>query len=187
MPMQHWRLQSLEGSHDYGYDFQVQTTPNQRATDIFRIQLKGIRSPNLTADGEYISVALKASTVRYYARAVEPVLLVICDLSVNEAPVDGPFYYVWLRDELIRITVDDLSAEQKYVTLRAPTKNILKRNSDLSEGIRHQNERSRVGHIPSQRAEQTHPGMQADAEASRSSEMLKEICTFTTCLKSVAH
>ncbi|WP_252959137.1 hypothetical protein [Pseudomonas simiae] len=54
--------------------FQVQTTPKQRATDIFRIQLKGIRSPNLTADGEYISVALKASTVRYYARAVEPVL-----------------------------------------------------------------------------------------------------------------
>lgn len=116
MPMQHWRLQSLEGSDDYGYDYQVQTTPNQRATDIFRIQLKGIRSPNLTADGEYISVALKASTVRYYARAVEPVLLVICDLSVNEAPVDCPFYYVWIRDELIRITVDDLSAEQKYVT-----------------------------------------------------------------------
>ncbi|KEZ29308.1 hypothetical protein A3SK_0100160, partial [Pseudomonas amygdali pv. tabaci str. 6605] len=152
-----WRLQSLEGTDDYGYDFQVQTTPNQRATDIFRIQLKGTRSPNLTADGEYISVALKASTVRYYARAVEPVLLVICDLSVNEDPVDCPLYYVWLRDELIRITVDDLSAEQKYVTLRAPTENILKRNSDLSEGIRHQNELSRVGHILSQRAEQTHP------------------------------
>lgn len=46
-----WRLQSLEGTDDYGYDFQVQTTPNQRATDIFRIQLKGTRSPSLTADG----------------------------------------------------------------------------------------------------------------------------------------
>ncbi|MGX1173958.1 DUF4365 domain-containing protein [Pseudomonas sp. R151218B TE3479] len=157
-----WRVQSLEGTDDYGYDFQVQTTPNQRATDIFRIQLKGTRSPSLTADGEYISVTLKATTVRYYARAVEPVLLVICDLSVNEDPVDCPLYYVWLRDELIRITVDDLSAEQKYVTLRAPTKNILKRTTDLSEGIRHQNELSRVGHVLSQRAQQTHPGMQAD-------------------------
>ena len=157
-----WRLQSLEGTGDYGYDFQVQTTPNQRATDIFRIQLKGTRSPSLTANGEYISVTLKATTVRYYARAVEPVLLVICDLSVNEDPVDCPLYYVWLRDELIRITVGDLSAERKYVTLRAPTKNVLKNTTDLSDDIRHQNELSRVGHILSQRAEQTHPGMQAD-------------------------
>lgn len=95
-------------------------------------------------------------------------LLVICDLSVNEAPVGCPLYYVWLRDELIRITVDVLSAEQKYVPLRAPTKNILKRNSHLSEGIRHQNALSRAGHILSQRAEQTRPGMQAGTEASRS-------------------
>ena len=157
-----WRVQSLEGTDDYGYDFQVQTTPNQQATDIFRIQLKGTRSPNLTADGEYISVSLKATTVRYYARAVEPVLLVICDLSVNEDPVDCPLYYVWLRDELNRISVDDLSAERKSVTLRASTKNVLKIATDLSEDIRHQNELSRMGHILSERAEQTHPGMQAD-------------------------
>lgn len=157
-----WRLQSLEGTDDYGYDFQVQTTPNQQATDIFRMQLKGTRSPTITADGEYISVTLKATTVRYYERAVEPVLLVICDLSVDEDPVDCPLHYVWLRDELLRIRIDELPAEQKFVTLRAPRKNLLKRATDLSKDIRYQNELSRAGHTLSLRTEQTHPEMQAD-------------------------
>lgn len=157
-----WRLQSLEGTDDYGYDFQVQTTPNQQATDIFRIQLKGTRSPSITADGEYISVTLKATTVRYYERAVEPVLLVICDLSADDDPVDCPLHYVWVRDELLRIKVNELPAEQKFVTLRAPRKNRLKSSTDLSEDIRYQNELSRAGHTLSLRAEQTHPGMQAD-------------------------
>lgn len=108
---------------------------------------------------------------RYYARAVEPVLLVICDLSVNEDPVDCPLYYVWLRDELIRIAVDDLSAEQKYVTLRAPTKNILKRTIDLFEVIRRQNELSPVRHIMSQRPEPT-SGVQADDRLPPEGEVL---------------
>lgn len=157
-----WRLQSLEGTDDYGYDFQVQTTPNQQATDIFRIQLKGTRSPSITADGKYISVTLKATTVRYYERAVEPVLLVICDLSADDDPVDCPLHYVWVRDELLRIKVNELPAEQKFVTLRAARKNRLKASTDLSEDIRHQNELSRAGHTLSLRAEQTHPRMEAD-------------------------
>lgn len=157
-----WRLQSLEGTDDYGYDFQVQTTPNQQATDIFRIQLKGTRSPIISADGEYISVALKATTVRYYARGVEPVLLVICDLSVDEDPVDCPLHYAWLNDELRRIKIDELPADQKSVTLRASRKNRLKRTTDLSKDIRYQNELSHAGHTLALRAEQVHPEMQAD-------------------------
>lgn len=157
-----WRLQSLEGTDDYGFDYQVQTTPNQQATDIFRIQLKGTRSPTITADKAYITIALKASTVRYYDRAVEPVLLVICDLSVDPEPIDCPLYYVWIRDELLRINVAELPVDQKFVTLRAPTANRLKSATDLSEEIRHQNKLSRAGHTLSARAEQTHPGMQAE-------------------------
>ncbi|MGE6385455.1 DUF4365 domain-containing protein [Pseudomonas sp. NPDC078416] len=159
---QDWRLQSLEGTDDYGYDFQVQTTPNQQATDIFRIQLKGTRSPIISADGEYISVALKATTVRYYARGVEPVLLVICDLSVDEDPVDCPLYYAWLSDELRRIKIEDLPVDQKSVTLRAPITNRLKRTTDLSKDIRYQNELSHAGHTLALRAEHVHPEMQAD-------------------------
>jgi hypothetical protein len=157
-----WRLQSLEGTDDYGYDFQVQTTSNQQATDIFRVQLKGTRSPSITADEEYISITLKASTVRYYDRAVEPVLLVVCDLSVDPDPIDCPLYYAWTRDELNRINVAELPVDQKYVTLRVPTKNRLRSTTDLSNDILLQNELSRAGHDLSRSTEQTHPGMQAD-------------------------
>ena len=87
-----WRPHGLEGSDDYGLDYQIQTTPGQRATDIFRVQLKGTRYPDLSLDGEFISIQLKASTVRFYDRIVEPILLVVCDLSADADPVDrgGP-------------------------------------------------------------------------------------------------
>lgn len=158
----HWRMQNLAGTDDYGFDYQVQTTPNQQATDIFRLQLKGTRSPEISAGRAYISITLKASTVRYYDRAVEPVLLVICDLSVDPTPSECPLYYVWVRAELHRINIAELPVEQKYVTLRAPLSNRLTEDTDLSEDIRYQNDLSRVGYTLSSRAEQTHPGMQTD-------------------------
>lgn len=157
-----WRLQSLEGTDDYGFDYQVQTTPNQQATDIFRIQLKGTRSPQISADQAFISITLKASTIRYYDRAVEPVLLVICDLSVAEDPLDCRLYYAWIRDELDRIQVSDLPAEQKYVTLRAPLANRLTTKTNLASEIARQNEFSRAGHVLSHHTEQTHPQMPAE-------------------------
>ncbi|NWA86062.1 DUF4365 domain-containing protein [Pseudomonas sp. D2002] len=159
---QHWRIQSLEGTDDYGFDYQVQTTPNQQVRDVFRIQLKGTRSPSISADGEFISVALKASTVRYYNRVVEPILLVICDLSVNEDPVDCPLHYVWIHEELSRINVLDLPAEQKSVTLKAPRKNLINRKTDLSLDIDQQNDYSRVGHLLGGHTEQTHPDMPSE-------------------------
>lgn len=157
-----WRLQNLAGTDDYGFDYQVQTTPNQQATDIFRLQLKGTRSPEISADRAYISITLKASTVRYYDRAVEPVLLVIFDLSADPKPSECPMYYVWVRAELHRINIAELPAERKYVTLRAPLSNCLTEDTDLSEDIRYQNEVSRVGYALSSRAEQTHPDMQTE-------------------------
>lgn len=163
---QHWRIQSLEGTDDYGFDYQVQTTPNQQVTDVFRIQLKGTRSPSISADGEFISVALKASTVRYYNRVVEPILLVICDLSVNEDPVDCPLHYVWIHEELSRINVLDLPAEQKSVTLKAPRKNLINRKTDLSAEIGQQNDYSRVGHLLGGHTEQTHPDMPSEERLS---------------------
>lgn len=154
-----WRPHSLDGTDDFGLDYQVQTTPGQRATDIFRVQLKGTRSPDLSTDGEFISIQLKASTVRFYDRLVEPILLVVCDLSVNPDPVDCPLYYIWIRDELRRILVSNLPPEQKYVTFRVPICNRLKHSTDLSADIDAQNELARAGHALSVNIEQTHPGM----------------------------
>ncbi|MCE0975537.1 DUF4365 domain-containing protein [Pseudomonas putida] len=162
----HWRVQSLEGTDDYGYGYQVQTTPGQQATDIFRIQLKGTRSPQISADNKFISICLSASTIRYYDRAVEPVLLVICDLSVDVVPLDCPLYYVWIRDELRRINVADLPVEQKYVTLKASLANRLNTKTDLAADILHQNEYSRAGHVLVEHTEQTHPLLRSDERLS---------------------
>ncbi|MEJ6819612.1 DUF4365 domain-containing protein [Pseudomonas sp. LF-5] len=156
-----WRAHGLEGTDDYGLDYQVQTTPGQRATDIFRVQLKGTRSPEISADGRFVSIQLKASTIRYYDRLVEPILLVVCNLKADPEPVDCPLYYVWVRDELRRIDVSNLPAEQLYVTLRVPTQNRLTIQTDLSADIDGQNELSRAGHAMDVRVEQTHPMMQA--------------------------
>lgn len=155
-----WRARDLEGTDDYGLDYQVQTTPGQRVTDIFRVQLKGTRSPDISADGKFISIQLKASTIRYYDRLVEPTLLVACNLKADPEPVDCPLYYVWLRDELRRIDVANLPADQQYVTLRVPTQNRLTTQTDLSADIDRQNELSRAGHAMDVRVEQTHPMMQ---------------------------
>lgn len=161
-----WRPHGLEGTDDYGLDYQVQTTPGQRATDIFRVQLKGTRSPDISADGKFISMQLKASTIRYYDRIVEPILLVVCNLQLDPDPVDCPLYYVWVRDELRRINVDNLPIDQQYVTLRVPTQNRLAVQSDFSIDIERQNELSRAGHAMDIRVEQTHPGMQVEERLS---------------------
>jgi hypothetical protein len=154
-----WRPHSLEGTDDYGLDYNIQTTPQGSATDMFRVQLKGTVSPSRTADGSFISIQLKASTVRYYSRLVEPVLLVVCDLSGDPAdPLKGELYYVWLRDELRRVTVD---RNQRYVTLRVPIANRLK-GADLSRDIDQQNELSRAGHALDLRVAETHPGMDTE-------------------------
>lgn len=157
-----WRPHGLEGTDDYGLDYQVQTTPGQRATDIFRVQLKGTRSPDLSSDGKFISIQLKASTVRFYDRIVEPILLVVCDLSADADPVDCPLYYAWIRDELRRIAVSKLDPDQKYVTLRVPTSNRLKHSTDLSADIDAQNELARAGHAMCMNVEQTHPGLRVE-------------------------
>lgn len=168
-----WRPHGLQGTDDYGLDYQVQTTPGQRATDIFRVQLKGTRSPNISSDGKFISIPFKASTIRYYDRIVEPILLVVCDLSVDPDPVDCPLYYVWVRDELRRIPVEELDPDQRYVTLRVPIENRLKGTTDLSSDIDAQNELARAGHALGLSVEITHPGMRVEERV----EVVRRIST----------
>jgi hypothetical protein len=76
-----WLLHDLGGTNDYGLDYQVQLKLQQQVAHIFRLQLKGTRSPRRSADGSFISIGLSASTLRYYDNIEEPVLLVLCDLS----------------------------------------------------------------------------------------------------------
>ncbi|MEJ8850738.1 DUF4365 domain-containing protein [Variovorax rhizosphaerae] len=142
-----WRPpQSMEGTDDFGFDFHVQFVEDHQAKEVFRVQLKGTTDPKKNASGEYISIELSASTLRYYAGVAEPILLVLCDLSVDSNPKRCPAYYVWLREELLRVGIQAIPPDQKGVTLRVPTSNKLDDDADLREDVRRANALAEVGH-----------------------------------------
>jgi tetratricopeptide (TPR) repeat protein len=155
-----WIIKGLEGTDDYGLDFQIQLKSGQQILDIFRVQLKGTRSPMKSAGGDFISIALSTSTLRYYSRIVEPILLVLCDLSVSpENPSACPLHYVWLRQELKRIGVETIPLTQQTVTLRVPTGNVLKKTTNLLPEIRSANALAEVGHALDVRISELRPDL----------------------------
>lgn len=132
-----WRLKPLDGTDDFGLDYQVQTVVDGQVRDIFRVQLKGTTTPDKSADGSFFSIQLKASTVRYYEGITEPILLVLCDLSGGSHASQGRLYFCWIEDELRRLNAAEMPVHQQYVTFRVPAANWLLPETDLSEHLSH--------------------------------------------------
>jgi len=155
-----WFLKDLGGTDDYGLDFQTQINVQQSIQDIFRIQLKGTRSPKLNSDGTHFSISLSATTLRFYDKIVEPILLVYCDLSVDlDDPAECPMYYVWVRPELRRVEIEKIPLEQGKVALHVPVANVLTKAIDLLEAIRQANTLANIGHALDVKVESDRPGM----------------------------
>lgn len=158
-----WQITSVEGTADFGFDYQVQLTVGNQVVHPFRLQLKGTRSPQRNADGTHLSIALSTSTLRYYANTDEPVLLVLCDLSADpDEPRDGTLYYVWMREELERIDIDKVPLEQKEAVIHVPTRNVLNRSTDLVEEVRRRHRLSRVGHALDANVADLDPSLEED-------------------------
>src|SRR5471030_2072124 len=85
-----WLPKNVGGTDDFGIDYQVQTLANSQVTDMFRVQLKGTTVPELNAEGTHFSIQRKASTIRYYARFTEPILLVLSDMRANPVAIKCP-------------------------------------------------------------------------------------------------
>lgn len=132
-----WRLKPLDGTDDFGLDYQVQTVVDGQVRDIFRLQLKGTTTPDTSADGTFFSIQLKASTVRYYEGITEPIMLVLCDLSKGSHATRGKLYFCWIEDELRRLNAAEMPAHQQYVTFRIPAASRLLPDTDLSEHLAH--------------------------------------------------
>jgi tetratricopeptide (TPR) repeat protein len=157
-----WRLTPLDGDNDYGFDYQVQITAGQQVVHPFRLQLKGTRSPKLRADGSHLSIELLASTLRYYDNTEEPVLLVLCDLSADlNEPRSCPLYYVWMREELRRIRIDEVPLTQEKVTVHVPTANLLTRSTDLLEEVRKYHRLGKIGYELDTRMADMRPDLDA--------------------------
>ncbi|MFG0675084.1 DUF4365 domain-containing protein [Delftia sp. WSY_7] len=142
-----WQLTELSGDSDFGFDFQVQISVKHQVVHPFRIQLKGTRSPQRSVDGSFLSINLSTTTLRYFDNTDEPVLLVLCDLSVDpEDPRECKLHYVWIREELNRIEIASIPLDQKEAAIRVPTENVLDRTTDLVDEVRMRHRLSRVGH-----------------------------------------
>lgn len=139
-----WRETPLDGDSDAGLDYNVQIVhPTSRDgegqyKEIFRLQLKGTESPKLSADGSYFSIDLSGSTVRYYERITEPILLVLCDMSVApDRPAECPAYCEWIHELIQQRRRDNPSAidEQASITFRIRRANVLTPAFDASPEI----------------------------------------------------
>jgi len=152
----------IGGTDDYGLDFQIQLKAQSQVAAIFRLQLKGTKKPSRVEDGKFISIPLSASTLRYYRKISEPILLVVCDLSADADPRNCPLYYVWVREELQRINIDSLDLEQEKVSLRVPTANQLTYELDLLPEVRNANELAEAGHALDVRVNDLRPELQPE-------------------------
>lgn len=142
-----WQISELSGPNDFGFDLQVQISVDQQVCHPFRVQLKGTRSPKRSADGSFLSIDLSTSTLRYFDNTDEPVLLVLCDLSIDpDEPRDCNLYYVWIREELERIEIASLPLTQNEAAIRVPTANVLDRSTNLIDEVRRRHRLSRLGH-----------------------------------------
>lgn len=145
MPLS-WRCTDLSGDNDYGYDYQVQLATAGLVKDSFRVQLKGTTAPSLNANNTKYSIPLELSTVNYYLRATEPILLVLCDLSVDiEHPKNCKLYFQWIHDDLRRICESGVSNEQKTATFHVPVANCLDEAADLSSDIARFRQMAKIG------------------------------------------
>jgi tetratricopeptide (TPR) repeat protein len=127
-----WRLTSTDGTDDVGLDFQVQIVKDNEYKSVFRLQLKGTKSPSLSANGDFYSVTLKRRTLNYYARATEAILLVLCDLSGDTPTKDCPCFYVWIHAEMKRHrALGKDSSNSDSLRVRVPTANRLTEDLDL--------------------------------------------------------
>lgn len=142
-----WQETDVSGGGDYGYDYQIQIIENGLAKDIFRVQLKGTSAPTLIEDGTVYSQTIKISTANFYGRATEPVLLVLCDLTVDpETPKNCPLYYAWIHDEIQRLLETSVKEDQKTLTFHVPKANELTATTDISDYIKRCRILSRLGH-----------------------------------------
>lgn len=128
-----WITKELDGDDDFGYDFQIQIETDGLVGDIFRLQLKGTTTPSKIDNDTRFSIPLRLSTVNYYGRATEPILLVLCDLSEDfENPIKCPLYYQWIHDEIRIINKKGTHEDQKHVTFHISVENRLLGSTNLT-------------------------------------------------------
>ena len=134
-----WRPTQTDGDADAGLDMQVQIVDQGHYTNVFHAQIKGSAqkengmNKKLSADGKHFAQPLDISTLNYYARIENPVMLVFADLAQDKNPRKCQAYYLWIDEEIEQLregkpSLDHLGKASH--TFHIPVENIL--DSDLN-------------------------------------------------------
>jgi len=127
-----WLLGECPGD-DFGYDFQVTAfgLGDSGAQYAFNIQLKGTTKEDaLVEDGAYLSFAFNRTTLNLWNNSCFAILVVVADLTKSRNPKDAPVYFHLANYDLEEI-LPNLPPEQKTVTLRVPTSQLVHRELDI--------------------------------------------------------
>ena len=129
-----WRTKAMDGDDDFGLDMQVQVVENTKVVGLFHAQIKGSRRNLLRENGTYFAISLKITTLNYYARIQDPIMLVFADLSSGEDPRGCPVFWTWISEDIhdfLEHSTDFTSYQQDSVTFRVPAINKLSPNLNI--------------------------------------------------------
>jgi len=123
-----WITSDANPNADYGFDLQVQVSPEGGVGHVFFIQLKGTTRPLFSADGSTLTYSLSRTTLNYYAQAATETMLVVVEVRFQaNGKVDlanSVAYYRWVSEELKRLRgsryATDTSTRGAYA-IRIPT------------------------------------------------------------------
>ena len=116
----HWEYREKTGV-DVGIDCIFELTENDQWTgNIIECQIKGRTQPKYNTTHEFISLSVKVSTVNYWLKRKNPVVLLVVDVT------DETIYYLdikaYFRDKGKQ---EQLAENQNDITLRVPVSNIV--------------------------------------------------------------
>lgn len=127
-----WELGSI-GGDDYGADFQVTVFERGgiEGKYYFLVQLKGTTQAQLRSeDGSFISFSFDRATLNIWHRSKVAVFVAIADMIDSRDPAKCKVYYL-LANPILEEILPKLGAEQRTVTLRISTEQLVHRQLDV--------------------------------------------------------
>jgi tetratricopeptide (TPR) repeat protein len=176
-----WNVDLSDGDNDFGIDAQVQVDIEGQVRYAFKVQLKGTESPEYSSDHSRLSIALKRTTLNYYATLNDEVLLVVAVVTLlDNGKLDhssARVYWTWMTTELRRIRGSRFAidmSEQGEVTVHVPVENLLTPTADARINA-HLEERLRAARA----TEKLEDILAAAVEGRQNHSPLEQLATLT--------
>jgi tetratricopeptide (TPR) repeat protein len=122
-----WRIFHLEGDADVGLDKHIEVVSAGEFSESFFAQIKGSESKETLKSKDFLGISIEVSTINYWLRKSEPIMLAACDLSSGRPPTNCPVYYEWITPALI----GEIKEGQRTKTLRVRRANKLDSNLNV--------------------------------------------------------